>query len=162
MAKLSKVKLPNGTIIEISPNLSTAQITALITSLTSNNVSYTEMPEQETDQGTVFIQSRSLEQIWNSSKKDKLAIFIRSYFSDNLWFTSKEIMEQQIAITGKIVLGETSAIGTYLNRLFETGHLDKQKYLNGRTVSYKISEKLKTEYPQIPNKEFKTLLNSKL
>ena len=69
MAKLSTVKLPNGTIIEISPNLSTAQITALITSLTSNNVSYTEIPEQETDQGTVFIQSRSLEQIWNSSKK---------------------------------------------------------------------------------------------
>ena len=62
MAKLSTVKLPNGTIIEISPNLSTAQITALITSLTSNNVSYTEIPEQETDQGTVFIQSRSLEQ----------------------------------------------------------------------------------------------------
>ena len=102
MAKLSTVKLPNGTIIEISPNLSTAQITALITSLTSNNISYTEMPEQETDQGTVFIQSRSLEQIWNSSKKDKLAIFIRSYFSDNLWFTSKEIMEQQVAILSLI------------------------------------------------------------
>ena len=44
----------------------------------------------------------------------------------------------------------------------KTHFLDKQKYLNGRTVSYKISEKLKTEYPQIPNKEFKTLLNSKL
>ena len=153
----SVIKLPNGTTIEVSPDLSPQQITAMITALTAS--SGVDTPSSEVDEsGEVIIQSRNIQEIWDSSKKERVALFVRAYMSETLWFSSKDIMDQQLAISGSIVLGETSALGTYLARLFDSGYLDKKKSPNGRSVHYRITEKLIDDYPAIPTPEMKDLL----
>ena len=67
-------------------------------------------------------------------------------------------MDQQLQEFSKIVLGETSAVGTYLARLFEGAYLDKKKTPNGRSVHYKMTAKLLDEYPQIAVHEIKQLV----
>lgn len=159
MAKQSVITLPDGTVIEISPDLSPEQITAMITALT---VGQTSLPIAKTEPSTgkTFAMEKSIEDIWNSSKKEKIALFIRNYLSESLWFNSKDIQEQQLAITGKLTLGETSAIGTYLNRLFESAYLDRKK--DNRTVYYRMTDKLTDEYPRISTNEFVTMIENSL
>ncbi|MHA2249850.1 MAG: hypothetical protein ACXAD7_05785 [Candidatus Kariarchaeaceae archaeon] len=150
MAKPSVIKLPNGTVIEVSNDLTPDQITALITAVTSNNPPSTQPSIEEPMQsGKTIIHERTAEEIWLHSKKERVALFIRNYLSEQLWFNAKDIQDQQIAITGKLSLGETSAIGTYLTRLFEVGYLDRKKSVNERNVFYRINEKLIESYPLI-------------
>jgi len=160
MTKSSVIKLPNGTTIEVSPDLSPQQITAMISALTAG-ADTTNLQDELSDQsasGEVIIEERDLNEIWETSKKERVALFIRSYMSDNLWFSAKDIMDQQLAVSGQIVLGETSAIGTYLARLFDGGYLDKKKSPNGRSVSYKMTDQLMSEYPAITTAEIQQLL----
>lgn len=151
MAKRSVVTLPNGTVIEISPDLSPDQITAMITALTIG-VTNQNTPKLDTS-GKTYEVERTAEEIWNSSKREKVGLFIRNYFSETLWFNSKDIQDQQLSITGKLSLGETSAIGTYLTRLFESGFLDRKKG-TGRTILYRLTDLMVADYPLINSTEF--------
>ncbi len=159
MTKKSVITLPDGTVIEISPDLSPDQITAMITALT---VGGTVKPQTSINNptGKTYVHEKSVEEIWNSSKKEKIALFIRNYLSEELWFNSKDIQDQQLAITGKLTLGETSAIGTYLNRLFESAYLDRKK--DSRTVFYRMTDKLIGEYPVINTHEFVSLIENNI
>ena len=157
MVKASVITLPNGTKIEVSPNLSPDQITAMITALTRTPV-VSDTTSGNDDSGEIILTQRSVEEIWSSSKKEQVAIFIRTYMSDTLWFNAKDIMDQQIATCRQIIFGETSAIGTYLQRLFETGHLDKRKTPNSRNVSYKMTQTLISEYPHVSIEKMSMLM----
>ncbi|MCY3410482.1 MAG: hypothetical protein INQ03_02490 [Candidatus Heimdallarchaeota archaeon] len=156
MTKASVVTLPNGTVIEISPDLSPEQITAVITALT---VGATTTPTNQSTpaHGKTIVDERTPEMIWNSSKREKVALFLRNYISESLWFNSKDIQEQQLAIMGNLSLGETSAIGTYLNRLFEQGFLDRKKG-EGRLIYYRMTEMMISEYPRIETTEFTEMI----
>ena len=159
MTKKSVISLPNGTVLELSPDLSPEQITAMITacSLTSQPSFSPSSPEKQS--GETFIHNRTIEEIWNESKKERVALFIRTFMSESLWFNAKDIQDQQITVTGKLALGETSAIGTYLNRLYESGHLNRQKR-GTRNVYYQISEKIAIEYPVVETKQFDILIKT--
>lgn len=159
MTKASVITLPDGTKIEVSPDLSPAQITAMISALTTSAPAPVDNDQAiDTNSGKVVIAERSIEDIWNSSKRERVALFIRNYLSPTIWFGAKDIVDQQLSITGGLELGETSSIGTYLNRLFENGFLDKKMTTNGRSVSFKITDKLLTSYPEVALEEIKTLL----
>ncbi len=162
MAKSSVITLPNGTTIEVSPDLTPDQITAMITALTANPGAPVPMAENPTEGGEVYLSERTLDDIWNSSKKERVALFLRNFVSDNFWFQATDIMDQQLQEFSKIVLGETSAIGTYLARLFEGAYLDKRKTPNGRTVHYRITAKLQEEYPLVTTHEIKQLVIQKI
>lgn len=96
-------------------------------------------------------------EIWSSSKRNRVALFVRWAFSENLWFTAKEVQEEQFTYTSAIILGETSAIATYLARLFDSCYLDRQKS-GSRTVKYRITVKMSNDYPLITTKEFNELI----
>ncbi|MHA2029923.1 MAG: hypothetical protein ACW99A_07455 [Candidatus Kariarchaeaceae archaeon] len=160
MAKGSKITLPNGTVIEVSPNMTPDQITALVTAVTtggavtpqSNTVS-----SNESQSGTTFNVTQSPEELWQSSKKERVALFIRTFIAEDYWFTAKEVLEEQLNHTTSLVLGETSAIATYLARLFDNGYLDRQKS-GSRTVKYRLAEKIILEYPVVETPMFNELL----
>lgn len=97
-------------------------------------------------------------QIWLTSKRHKTALFVRFAFSEDLWFTAKEVQEEQFNYTAAIIMGETSAIATYLARLFDNGYLDRQKS-GFKTVKYRITDKLRNEYPLVGQKEFNELIS---
>lgn len=156
MGKASVIKLPNGTTIEVSSDMSPDQITALITAVTSGGSISPDSNNETPKTGKTIFVERTPEEIWNASKKDRVALFIRNYFNENLWFSSKDIMDQQLAIFNNISLGETSALGTYLNRLFESAYLDRQKS-QGKVVYYKIAQKLIDEYPLVAKEQFQEL-----
>ena len=159
MAKGSIIKLPNGTTIEISPNMTPDQITALVTAVTATGTITPQAKNQEEVNQTGITYSNELTpaEIWQSSKREKVALFVRWAFSENLWFTAKEVLEEQLTYTPSIILGETSAIATYLARLFDNGYLDRQKS-GSRTVKYRITEKLTNDYPLIEQREFNELI----
>ncbi len=149
MAKASVIKLPNGIVIEVSPDLTPEQITALVTAVTSGTSSINSSDQiEQTQTGKTFVHERTAEEIWQSSKRDRVALFIRNYFSETLWFNAKDVQDQQLAVTGSLALGETSAIATYLTRLFDVGLLDRKKS-DKRNVFYRITPKLQVEYIQI-------------
>ncbi|MDH5647996.1 MAG: hypothetical protein OEZ01_18440, partial [Candidatus Heimdallarchaeota archaeon] len=158
MAKLSVIKLPNGTTIEVSPDLSPEQITAMITALTNPQINQSMPVEEDNNEGRTFVRERSIDEIWNTSKKERVALFIRNHINETLWFNAKDIQDQQLSITGQLLLGETSAISTYLTRLFESGHLDRTKEKNSRNVLFKSNYKLLEDYPAISLDKFKELL----
>lgn len=154
MVKPSVIKLPNGTIIEVSPDLSPDQITALITAVTSGGLTFSDpSSSDQNESGKTLIHEQLPEEIWYSSKRDRVALFLRNYISENLWFNAKDIQDQQLAVSGTLSLGETSAIGTYLARLFDIGILDRKKSSNGRNVFYRMTTKIQIEYPQITRDE---------
>ncbi len=159
MAKGSIIKLPNGTTIEISPNMTPDQITALVTAVTATDTipSPTPIQEESNQAGITYTNELTPTEIWQSSKRERVALFVRGAFSEDLWFTAKEVLEEQLTYTPSIILGETSAIATYLARLFENGYLDRQK-IGSRTVKYRITEKLSNEYPLIEQREFNELI----
>ncbi|MCH8907242.1 MAG: hypothetical protein IH840_09150 [Candidatus Heimdallarchaeota archaeon] len=155
MAKSSVVKLPNGVSIEISPDMTPDQITALISAVTGNALPIVGTPEiSKSGQSSEY--ERSAEDIWNSSKRERVALFIRNYFSETLWFNAKMVQDQQLAETGKLALGETSAIGTYLTRLFEDGNLDRK--VNGRKVFYRLNDQLLASYPEITVQQLESFI----
>ena len=159
MVKSSVITLPDGTKIEVSPDLSPDQITAMITALTMSNLSSPQSSISETDDaGELIVQERSLDEIWEASKRERVALFIRTFMAESFWFSAKDLMDLQLQEFNSIVLGETSQIGTYLQRLYENGYLDKKKTPNGRSVSYRMSSKLSAEYPFINIEQMKQLL----
>jgi len=159
MVKGSVIKLPNGTIIEVSPNMNPDQITALVTAVTASGTipSQNSSIETEIQSGITYNADLSPEELWQSSKKERVALFIRMVFSENYWFTAKEVLEEQLTHTTSLVLGETSAIATYLARLFENGYLDRQKS-GSRAVKYRLAEKILLEYPAVETPQFNELL----
>ena len=158
MAKHSVINLPNGTVIEVSSDMTPDQITALMTAVTLSNPLPTTYKEPEIEEsGVTFIEDRTVDDIWNSSKRERVALFMRTFMSDTLWFNAKDIQDQQLAITGKLSLGETSAISTYLTRLFESGFLDRKKQ-GTRNVYYRMTPKLALEYPMMETSHFEVLL----
>ncbi len=160
MSKKSVITLPDGTVIEISPDLSPEQITAMITALTQPvNRSISDSPINNKKTGKTYIHKRTPQEIWQSSRRERVALFIRAYMSEELWFNAKDIMDQQLAITGKLTLGETAAISTYLARLFETGYLDRKKS-GGRSVFYRMTDKLIAEYPYIETEQLTNLIEN--
>ena len=159
MAKGSVIKLPNGTVIEVSPNMTPDQITALVTAVTATGPVIPELStsEPEGQSGITYSADLAPEELWQSSKKERVALFVRMAFSDNYWFTAKEVLEEQLTHTTSLVLGETSAIATYLARLFENGYLDRQKS-GSRAVKYRLTEKILLEYPVVETIQFNELL----
>lgn len=159
MVKGSVIKLPNGTVIEVSPNMTPDQITALITAVTSTGVITTQASsvDNEEQSGITYNADLSPNELWQSSKKERVALFIRMAFSENYWFTAKEVLEEQLTHTTSLVLGETSAIATYLARLFENGYLDRQKS-GSRAVKYRLADKILLEYPVVETIQFNELL----
>ena len=159
MVKGSVIKLPNGTVIEVSPNMTPDQITALVTAVTSTGVitTQTSSVDAETQSGITYNTDLSPNDLWQSTKKERVALFIRMAFSENYWFTAKEVLEEQLTHTTSLVLGETSAIATYLARLFENGYLDRQKS-GSRAVKYRLADKILVEYPVVETLQFNELL----
>lgn len=158
MVKGSVIKLPNGTVIEVSPNMTPDQITALITAVNSTGVITQSSPvDGEEQSGITYNADLSPNELWQSSKKERVALFIRMAFSENYWFTAKEVLEEQLTHTTSLVLGETSAIATYLARLFENGYLDRQKS-GSRAVKYRLADKILLEYPVVETIQFNELL----
>ncbi len=158
MVKGSVIKLPNGTVIEVSPNMTPDQITALITAVTSTGViTQSSLVDSEEQSGITYNADLSPNELWQSSKKERVALFIRMAFSENYWFTAKEVLEEQLTHTTSLVLGETSAIATYLARLFENGYLDRQKS-GSRAVKYRLADKILLEYPVVETIQFNELL----
>ncbi|MCE7733782.1 MAG: hypothetical protein GPJ54_02820 [Candidatus Heimdallarchaeota archaeon] len=159
MVKGSVIKLPNGTVIEVSPNMTPDQITALVTAVTSTGVISTQSSSIDTEaqSGMTYNADLSPNELWQSSKKERVALFIRMAFSENYWFTAKEVLEEQLTHTTSLVLGETSAIATYLARLFENGYLDRQKS-GSRAVKYRLTDKILLEYPIVETIQFNELL----
>lgn len=163
MVKGSVIKLPNGTIIEVSPNMTPDQITALVTAVTSggSTTPQTQSSEHENQSGITYHTDLSPEELWQSSKRERVALFVRQAFSEDLWFTARDVLDEQLTFTHSIVLGETSAIATYLARLFENGYLDRQKG-SGRKIKYRMTSKLISEYPKIELSQFNELLTLEL
>lgn len=159
MVKGSVIKLPNGTVIEVSPNMTPDQITALVTAVTSTGVitTQTSSVDAEAHSGITYNADLSPNELWQSSKKERVALFIRMAFSENYWFNAKEVLEEQLTHTTSLVLGETSAIATYLARLFENGYLDRQKS-GTRAVKYRLADKILLEYPVVETLQFNELL----
>lgn len=159
MAKPSEINLPDGTVIKVSSDMSPDQITAMISALRlSNPLPPTPRLEPEVEQtGITYLEDRTVDEIWNSSKRERVALFIRTFMSETLWFNAKDIQDQQLAITGKLSLGETSAISTYLTRLYESAFLDRKKH-GTRNVHYRVTPKLALEYPYMETSHFKVLL----
>ena len=153
MGKATVIKLPNGTIIELSPEMSPEQITALVSAVSSPTISNSSVLESKID---TTQPERTSAEIWESSKKERLALFLRNYISDSIWFTAKQIQELQLAETGTLALGETSAIATYLSRLSESGYLDRMKDHKG--VQYKIMPLLANHYPVIEQEQMAQLM----
>ena len=159
MVKGSVIKLPNGTVIEVSPNMTPDQITALVTAVTSTGVITTPASsvDNEEQSGITYNADLSPYELWQSSKKERVALFIRMAFSENYWFNAKEVLEEQLTHTTSLVLGETSASATYLARLFENGYLDRQKS-GSRAVKYRLADKILLEYPVVETIQFNELL----
>lgn len=156
MGKSIKVTLPDGTSFEIpADTMSPQDIIAMITAAKSN-VQTAPSATDDTMSGKSIEFERTIEDIWNSSKKERVALFIRSYLADTLWFNAKLVQDQQLAETSQLTLGETSAIGTYLTRLFEEGLLDRKT--NGRKVFYRLNHKLVAEYPEITGQQLEHLI----
>ena len=153
MGKATVIRLPNGTIIELSPEMSPEQITALVSAVSSPTISNPNVQESKVDTPQL---ERTSAEIWESSKKERLALFLRNYVSDTIWFTAKQIQELQLAETGTLALGETSAIATYLSRLSESGYLDRTKDSKG--VQYKIAPLLTAHYPAIEQEQMSQLM----
>ncbi|MHA2091227.1 MAG: hypothetical protein ACW98K_10240 [Candidatus Kariarchaeaceae archaeon] len=157
MARPSVIKLPNGTVIEVSSELTPDQITALVTAVNASGMSSPSQPvAKEEISGQTIVRQRTAEEIWNGSKRDRVALFIRNYISEHLWFDAKEILDQQLTVNPTIILGESPAIATYLNRLFDMGYLDREK--SGRNVKYRVTLKLQEEYPEIARNEMEKLV----
>jgi hypothetical protein len=116
-------------------------------------------PAQEDETGDVFIRERTVDEIWNSSKREQVALFVKTFIAPNQWFSAKDIVDLQISELGRLSLGETSAIGTYLQRLHESGYLDKEKSKNGRSVSFRTRSELEKDYPVISIEKFKILID---
>ncbi|MCY3413858.1 MAG: hypothetical protein INQ03_19595 [Candidatus Heimdallarchaeota archaeon] len=153
MAKNSIVKLPNGITIEITPDFKPEQIQAIIQSVIGGTqIQQHPLPEEKIQ--------RTASEVWQSSKREKVALFIRNYFSPSLWFSAKELLEEQLQIVQAIIFGETSQIGTYLNRLSEDGYLVRQN--RGRLVRYRIQQKLIDDYPEVILEEMNHLLTTSL
>jgi hypothetical protein len=160
MAKPSEITLPNGTVIKVSNDMTPDQITAMITALTlSNPLPITHKEPEIEEPGVTYIEDRTVDEIWNSSKRERVALFMRTFMSDTLWFNAKDIQDQQLAITGKLSLGETSAISTYLNRLYESAFLDRKKQ-GSRNVYYRMTPKLAMEYPLMETSHIEVLLHN--
>ena len=134
-----------------SLGLSPEQITDMISSVSS------PVPLAPRAEPEMEVIERGPTEIWASSKREKLALFIRSYFAEDLWFNARDILEQQVIISGALPLGDTSAIGTYLTRLYETGHLDRKKG-GARSIHYRMTEKLCSEYPLISTVSLEELM----
>lgn len=149
MAKKSVIRLPNGISIEITPDFKPEQINAIITSVMSGQ-SFSQPNE------IIKVLQRDAVDVWNSSKKEKVALFIRNYFSPTLWFSAKEVLEEQLMIVRSIVFGETSQINTYLKRLNDEKYVDRRNM--GRKVNYRINQKLIDEYPTIALEKFNELI----
>lgn len=149
MAKKSVIRLPNGISIEITPDFKPDQINAIITSVMSGQ-SFSQ-PNK-----IIKVLQRDAVDVWNSSKKEKVALFIRNYFSPTLWFSAKEVLEEQLMIVRSIVFGETSQINTYLKRLNDEKYVDRRNI--GRKVNYRINQKLIDEYPTIALEKFNELI----
>ncbi|MCE7737532.1 MAG: hypothetical protein GPJ54_21760 [Candidatus Heimdallarchaeota archaeon] len=120
-------------------------------------VSIEPKSEKKFNSGETINVAVSTKELWQSSKKARVALFIRSFFFENYWFSAKEVLEEQLTHTRSLVLGETSAIATYLARLFENGYLDRQKS-SSRAVKYKLTEKMILEFPLIEPAQFNELL----
>lgn len=149
MAKKSVIRLPNGISIEITPDFKPEQINAIITSVMSGQSFNSANKEVQSEQ-------RDAVDVWNSSKKEKVALFIRNYFSPTLWFSAKEVLEEQLLIVRSIVFGETSQINTYLKRLHDEKYVERRNM--GRKVNYRINQKLIDEYPTISLERFNDLI----
>lgn len=160
MAKTSVITLPNGTKIEVSPDLTPEQITAMIQAVTASTpMTPVASTPQEDEAGDVIIRERTVDEIWNSSKREQVALFVRTFIAPNHWFSAKDIVDLQISELGRLSLGETSAIGTYLQRLHESGYLDKEKIKNSRGVTYKTTSDLEKDYPAVAIEQFKILID---
>ena len=159
MVKASEITLPDGTVIKVSPDMTPDQITAMISAvkLTSPMPIPTRLEPEVEQSGITYLEDRSVDEIWNSSKRERVALFIRTFMSETLWFNAKDIQDQQLAITGKLSLGETSAISTYLTRLYESAFLDRKKH-GTRNVHYRVTQKLGLEYPSMEISHFEVLL----
>ena len=75
------------------------------------DITSTIKPEVE-QTGITYLEDRTIDEIWNSSKRERVALFIRTFMAETLWFNAKDIQDQQLAITGRLSLGETSAISS--------------------------------------------------
>ncbi len=153
MAKNSVIKLPNGVTIEITPDFKPEQINAIISSVIAGERFKPEKREREEV-------VRDPELIWHTSKKEKVAMFIRNYFSPTLWFSAKDLLEEQLQVVRSIVFGETSQIGTYLKRLYEEKFLERKTY--GRLVKYKMNETFQNTYPRIPMEQMNSFIMSSI
>ena len=89
-----------------------------------------------------------------------MTLFLRNYLAENLWFSAKDVLEQQLLIARTLIFGETSQISTYLKRLNGESYLIRRN--NGYRVQYQIAEKLLLEYPSIDNSRFINLIKSTL
>lgn len=154
MGKKTRITFPNGAVVEIDESFSPAQIKAVIEPFVANS------PQPIEPKVTPVVHIRDFDEVWQSSKKEKLALFIRNTFAESLWITSKMILEEQINEYKSLFLGERPALGTYLKRLHEEGYLDRRE--NGNLVFYKQGEKLITEYPRIAVDDFKTIIINSL
>jgi hypothetical protein len=161
MAKGFKITLPNGTVIEAPSDMTPDQITAMVSAASMESPTATKStvnPSENTQSGETYNVELTPEEIWQTSKKERVALFIRSAFTQDLWFTAREVLDEQLTYVSSIVLGETSAIATYLARLFESGYLDKQQG-PGRTIRYRMTSKLTDAYPRLDlSSEFSELV----
>ena len=154
MGKKTRITFPNGAVVEIDESFSPAQIKAVIEPFVTNS------PLPVESKTTPIIHVRDFDEIWQSSKKEKLALFIRNTFAESLWITSKMILEEQINEYKSLFLGERPALGTYLKRLHEEGYLDRRE--SGNLVFYKQGERMVSEYPRIAMDDFKTIIINSL
>lgn len=154
MAKNSVIKLPNGVTIEITPDFEPKQINAIISSVIAGERFQINEKEKPTEA------IRDPIEIWNSSKREKVALFIRNYFSPTLWFSAKDLLDEQLQVVRSIIFGETSQIGTYLKRLHEEKYLERKTM--GRLVKYKSTELLQNDYPRVPLEQLNDMIINSL
>jgi len=154
MGKKTRITFPNGAIVEIDQSFSPSQIKAVLEPFVAIS------PQAPEIIPAPIVHVRDFDEIWQSSKKEKLALFIRNTFAESLWITSKMILEEQINQYKSLFLGERPALGTYLKRLHEEGYLDRRE--NGNLVFYRQGEKMISEYPRIAMDDFKTIIINSL
>ena len=148
MGKPSKLTIGDITL-EISPDMTPEQIQAMISSIAilskdKANNNQNKKQDKQIKQKTI---ADPLQIFQKGTWMDKIALFIRNEYHENLEFTVSDI---QLGFQSlfKVIL-EKAAITTYLNRLHDKGYITKTKPLGSRSHKYQATKALLETYPQI-------------
>ncbi len=157
-----KVTKPDGTIVEIDKamlkSLSPEQLSALVGSLTQTEK--LKEPVKEDKAKINHLKKRTMEEIWNSSKRERVGLFLANQYAPNTILDTTDIHRDWIETFAKDnydLYIEKSHLTQYLTRLSEMSYLIKQK-IPGRGVRWITQESLTEDYPQIQLEQVKLLI----